>query len=251
MAFPCTITAIRWEGSIRVYTVLDAKGVAWDIYIVIANNGRSIYFNNCKKLNFHTKYVHLAFESATSAYTPSEAFDVVVLLIKNGDNVILVTDDTNEYHYLNFATSDYSSLSFVMNYGTNTTEVIWDADSITVERHVNTIVSIAKSDTGKYQSSRTPAQIADVFDGTNVVAVFNNIIARPSLITSDTACFVATEVNADGLFGNFCIVIDGDGTANIVEKTSIVLTSSTEGSSKRFLLTVDDDGALHTTEITT
>ena len=103
----------------------------------------------------------------------------------------------------------------------------------------------------------TPAELCDALDsGKNVVLLLDGIMLQLVCISLDRAIFTGVIFDENEL-SVFTVGFDTDGNmvnpsisaVPTIPSSSVILNSSTEGSSKQFEITVDDSGTITATEI--
>lgn len=117
----------------------------------------------------------------------------------------------------------------------------------------NLIVTVKQDEPG--YATHTPNEIYEaIMNGQNVQFVVDSQVGYPCIICDDYAIFSFLLIDA-GLAGISSISIETDGSLHhILDNFKIlypmILNSSTDGSSKQFMITVDDSGTISAVEVT-
>lgn len=121
------------------------------------------------------------------------------------------------------------------------------------------IVTLSKYDSDTYYATHSSTEIYEAFQNGKTV-VFNNYGVLLQLVSfDDSIAIFSSTISSNGVTGNFTIRIDKNSIIDdsdfdsrlnpVPPQDSMILNSSTDGSTKQFQITVDDSGTITATEV--
>jgi hypothetical protein len=244
-------TAVENAGTFDAVNVTNfgAKSGSWRDAFGWCRSLRQLYIKNLK-VNLNVSWSPLDYESISyiiSAATNTNKITIYVspytynllgpadfeLAVSKNINITLITTNYIEDRRLSAITTKGDGSTVLSNDGTyktlptKTSQLENDSNFLTEHQSLENYVTKGEAFSGDYS------------DLTNAPIVKDN---SGDLIENDSGKKIATEEYVVEQLANISIETPG-------EYTSIILKSSTEGSTKKFRLTIDDEGIITTEEV--
>jgi hypothetical protein len=244
-------TAVENAGTFDAVNVTNfgAKSGSWRDAFGWCRSLRQLYIKNLK-VNLNVSWSPLDYESISyiiSAATNTNKITIYVspytynllgpadfeLAVSKNITITLITTNYIEDRRLSAITTKGDGSTVLSNDGTyktlptKTSQLENDSNFLTEHQSLENYVTKGEAFSGDYS------------DLTNAPIVKDN---SGDLIENDSGKKIATEEYVVEQLANISVETPG-------EYTSIILKSSTEGSTKKFRLTIDDDGIISTEEV--